>query len=428
MCANDYADWIRREIDWLEVPLAEEKPLLGICLGAQMLARALGARVFSYEDKRSEIGYFPIKPTRAGDQLCAEPIPALRLSVAFRRLRPAGGRRIARHRRTGFSQPGLSLRPRAVGLQFHPEVTYHMMCRWTHRGAERLTRPGAQQPARASRRLVPARRPGRRLARGLPARMDGEAAGSAGRRAGGPGSRRQAAGRDSRRSPVHGVCGVGGRDRPGTRLLIRLTSRISCLADARYLFCRLHETLVFMPRNSAPTLRFSGPFLAAPGIATGGTRPEDAWAAGRQCGLIEFVDRASRWFRTGFRQGRNHNQSVRSHRPRRGHHRLRAASDAPSRSGTGPKTHLVAKGGKPVRQRPRRSMPHVDAPRQSRSKRNISSKDALRAWSTKRSGSPAASTFSSAMRRPTPIMGRWREFPTNSSAKFSTTTCLPTIG
>ena len=31
----------------------------------------------------------------------------------------------------------------AVGLQFHPEVTYHMMCRWTHRGAERMTRPGA---------------------------------------------------------------------------------------------------------------------------------------------------------------------------------------------------------------------------------------------------------------------------------------------
>ena len=27
--------------------------------------------------------------------------------------------------------------------QFHPEVTYHMMSRWTHRGAERLTRPGA---------------------------------------------------------------------------------------------------------------------------------------------------------------------------------------------------------------------------------------------------------------------------------------------
>jgi hypothetical protein len=32
-----------------------------------------------------------------------------------------------------------------VALQFHPEATYHMMCKWTLRGAERLTRPGAQQ-------------------------------------------------------------------------------------------------------------------------------------------------------------------------------------------------------------------------------------------------------------------------------------------
>ena len=75
MGANDSHDWIRREIDWLEVPLAEKKPFLGICLGAQMLARALGARVFTYEDKRSEIGYFPISPTAAADRLCAEPFP-----------------------------------------------------------------------------------------------------------------------------------------------------------------------------------------------------------------------------------------------------------------------------------------------------------------------------------------------------------------
>ena len=75
MCANDDCDWIRREIDWLDVPLAEEKPFLGICLGAQMLARALGARVFTYEDRRSEVGYFAIKPNAAGDRLCAERFP-----------------------------------------------------------------------------------------------------------------------------------------------------------------------------------------------------------------------------------------------------------------------------------------------------------------------------------------------------------------
>jgi hypothetical protein len=41
MSANDETDFIRREIDWLSVPLREQKPFLGICLGAQMLARHL---------------------------------------------------------------------------------------------------------------------------------------------------------------------------------------------------------------------------------------------------------------------------------------------------------------------------------------------------------------------------------------------------
>ena len=72
MGANDTLDWVRHEIDWLETPLAEAKPTLGVCLGAQMLARALGARVFSYEDKRSEIGYYAIEPTPAGER-CAAP-------------------------------------------------------------------------------------------------------------------------------------------------------------------------------------------------------------------------------------------------------------------------------------------------------------------------------------------------------------------
>ena len=38
MSANDEDDWIRREIDWIGVPLEEERPFLGLCLGAQMLA------------------------------------------------------------------------------------------------------------------------------------------------------------------------------------------------------------------------------------------------------------------------------------------------------------------------------------------------------------------------------------------------------
>ena len=145
MCANDDCDWIRREIDWLDVPLAEEKPFLGICLGAQMLARALGGRVFTYEDRRSEIGYFAIKPTGAGDELCSENFPRSVYqwhSDGFDL--PPGAELLA----TGgqdFPNQAYLYGKTAVGLQFHPEVTYHMMCRWTLRGAERLSRPGAQQ-------------------------------------------------------------------------------------------------------------------------------------------------------------------------------------------------------------------------------------------------------------------------------------------
>jgi hypothetical protein len=43
MSANDPDDFVRREIDWISVPLREQRPFLGICLGAQMLAMQLSA-------------------------------------------------------------------------------------------------------------------------------------------------------------------------------------------------------------------------------------------------------------------------------------------------------------------------------------------------------------------------------------------------
>jgi GMP synthase (glutamine-hydrolysing) len=116
MGANDSLDWVRR---------------------------ALGARVFRYDDKRSEIGYYAIEPTPAGERLCSGPFP--RTVYEWRtdgfdlpedaELLATGGPK--------FPNQAYRYGRHTVGLQFHPEVTYHMMCRWTHRGAERLTRPGA---------------------------------------------------------------------------------------------------------------------------------------------------------------------------------------------------------------------------------------------------------------------------------------------
>src|SRR5262245_18907822 len=46
--ANDREEFVRREIEWLKFPLKESKPCIGVCLGAQMLAQHLGARVYPH--------------------------------------------------------------------------------------------------------------------------------------------------------------------------------------------------------------------------------------------------------------------------------------------------------------------------------------------------------------------------------------------
>ena len=69
MSANDPDDFIRAEIEWIKVPLREAKPFLGICLGAQMLARQLGATVAFHPDGMAEVGYYPIRITAAARDL-----------------------------------------------------------------------------------------------------------------------------------------------------------------------------------------------------------------------------------------------------------------------------------------------------------------------------------------------------------------------
>ncbi len=131
------------EIKWLEKLLAADKPLLGICLGAQMLAKALGAAVFRGAQERCEIGYYPIEPTPAGDALCGVPFP----------------RQVYQWHEDGFQLPrGAQLLARgdenfpnqafahgaALGLQFHPDCTLATIQRWADKNPDSLARPGAR--------------------------------------------------------------------------------------------------------------------------------------------------------------------------------------------------------------------------------------------------------------------------------------------
>jgi GMP synthase (glutamine-hydrolysing) len=142
MSANDKDDFIRREIEWIAVPLKAEKPFLGICLGAQMCTRQLGGRVYPHPSGHAEIGYYPIRPTAAG-RAVVDPWPE-RVYEWHREGfdLPAGADLLAEG--DMFEVQAFRYGPAAYALQFHPDVTHAMMHKWTTHGHERLAMPGAR--------------------------------------------------------------------------------------------------------------------------------------------------------------------------------------------------------------------------------------------------------------------------------------------
>ena len=61
MSVNDEAvlSWLAPEIALVREAIASEKTVLGVCLGAQIIAKALGAKV--YKGTQKEIGWFPVR-------------------------------------------------------------------------------------------------------------------------------------------------------------------------------------------------------------------------------------------------------------------------------------------------------------------------------------------------------------------------------
>ncbi|MFC8436441.1 type 1 glutamine amidotransferase [Streptomyces sp. NPDC057253] len=129
--------WIDGELKLLRRAHERDLPVLGICFGAQALATALGGSV--ERAPRAEIGWMPIR-SEAEDLLPAGPWFQWHLD---RFTVPPGAEELARSRvgpqafRTG----------RALGVQFHPELTEETLSQWLDLGGARQAEEYGIDPA-----------------------------------------------------------------------------------------------------------------------------------------------------------------------------------------------------------------------------------------------------------------------------------------
>lgn len=121
MSANDdfNVDWMQAEKRFIREAIDQDKMLLGICLGSQLIARVLGATISRNEDR--EIGWFPITATPNA--------MVLGLPQQFQAFHwhgdtftlPEGAKSIGSSE--GCDQQGFIYQDRIVALQFHLETT-----------------------------------------------------------------------------------------------------------------------------------------------------------------------------------------------------------------------------------------------------------------------------------------------------------------
>ena len=149
MSVNDNEPYLQAELAWIKQVLLAKLPYLGICLGAQLLAKVLGAKVKPHAKGLEEIGYYPVYSTEEGTGLFPKTLTIYQWHKEGFEL-PEGAVLLAE----GKDFPNQAFRwgdspregevGRTYGLQFHPEMTADMVDFWTEHGAHLLGAPNTQ--------------------------------------------------------------------------------------------------------------------------------------------------------------------------------------------------------------------------------------------------------------------------------------------
>lgn len=141
MSVNDELPWIPPALALIRQAVDAGIPVLGHCLGGQLMSKALGGQVTRHVVK--EIGWLPVHtvapPTIAQDWLgtyAAQPFEAFHWHGETFSL-PAGAQALLAS--TACHQQGFVLHDRHLALQCHVEMTAAMVREWSELGAEEIT-------------------------------------------------------------------------------------------------------------------------------------------------------------------------------------------------------------------------------------------------------------------------------------------------
>jgi GMP synthase-like glutamine amidotransferase len=152
MSVNDEGlhPWLIAEKRFIAQAIRGGKAVLGICLGAQLIAAALGARVYPNGEK--EIGWFPLHSPRTPEAVRAEADPVFRFPEEFLAFHwhgetfdlPSGAVRLARS--GACLNQAFQYGRRVVGLQFHLEMTPQAVREIVDGGRDELVPGRSVQP------------------------------------------------------------------------------------------------------------------------------------------------------------------------------------------------------------------------------------------------------------------------------------------
>ncbi len=147
----DTLPYLQKEVDWIQSCIAADIPVIGICLGAQLLAHALGGEVSQHAEGMCEFGYEPVYPSNAAsNSWITKPLHMVQAHFQGFTL-PPGCTELATG--TRFPHQAFHYREQAFAFQFHPEVSQAMFSEWQNAdwAGEFYNADGAQSKEQASR-------------------------------------------------------------------------------------------------------------------------------------------------------------------------------------------------------------------------------------------------------------------------------------